>query len=174
MSRLKKVVALGRKVVGMLAVTALIVGNVKFTSLATNLNLSESEDIKIEVMEAKLIEDLDSLGEVGPYTMLADCIIGVSKSSEGMAIDITTGVVGKASVLGVKDVKVQKKTWYGGWTTVAVSDGREAYNRTNMGISLIYTGAEEGATYRITCIHYADVNGYIEGENNSGEFVYSF
>lgn len=175
MGRFKKVVTMGKRVLGMLGAIALIAGNLGFTSVAAvSDDLSMDGDAEVEVMEAVLIEDTDLPGGVMPYTMLADCIITASKCSEGMAIDISTGVVGKASVIGVKDVKVKKKTWYGGWETVAVSDGREAYNRTNMGISLIYKGAEEGATYKITCVHYADVNGYIEHTNDGSEFVYNF
>lgn len=175
MGRFKRVPKMGKRVLGMLAAATLMVGTLGFTSVAAEASdLSMDGDVEVEVMEAVLMEDSDLPSGIAPYTMLADCIITVSKCSEGMAIDISTGVVGKASVLGVKDVKVKKKTWYGGWETVAVSDGRESYNRTNMGISLIYEGAVEGATYKITCVHYADVNGYIEGSNDSGEFVYNF
>ncbi len=173
MKRSKMVVRMGKYVSSILLMVALTVGVSGFSSRAAS-DLSLDEKTEVEVMEATLIEEDDSTGQIFPYTMLADCTIGVSKCSEGMAIDITTGTVGKSSVLGVKDVKVLKKTWYGGWETVAVSEGREAYDRTTMGISLIYKGAVEGATYKITCVHYGNVNGYIEGENDSGEFVYSF
>lgn len=175
MGRLKKVTKVGKRVLGMLAVVALVVGSLDFKSVAAAPDdLSMDGNAEVEVMEAVLIDDSDLPSGIAPYTMLTNCIITASKCSEGMAIDISTGVVGKASVLGVKDVKIKKKTWYGGWETVAVSDGRESYNRTTMGISLIYEGAVEGATYKITCVHYADVNGYIEGSNDSGEFVYNF
>lgn len=166
---------MGKRVLGMLAVVALMVGNLGFTSVAAaSDDLSVDEHVGVEVMEAVLTEAPDLPDGIATYTMLTNCIITASKCSEGMAIDISTGAVGKASVIGVKDVKVKKKTWYGGWETVAVSDGREAYDRTTMGISLIYKGAEEGATYKITCVHYADVNGYIEHTNDGSEFVYNF
>lgn len=118
MGRFEKVSKMGKRVLGMLAAAALIVGNLGFTSVAAvSDDLSMDGDAEVEVMEAVLIEDTDMPGGVMPYTMLADCIITVSKCSEGMAIDISTGTVGESSVLGVKDVKVLKKTWYGGWKT---------------------------------------------------------
>lgn len=76
--------------------------------------------------------------------------------------------------MGVKDIKIQKKTWYGGWTTVAISEGKEVSDRSIMGITILYSNAVKDATYRIKCIHYGDVNGYIEGENDSGEFVFTY
>lgn len=175
MERFKRATGMGKRALGMLAVVALIVGNLGFNSVAAaSDDFSTDGDAEVEIMEAVFIEDPDLPGGIVPYTMLTDCVITASKCSEGMAIDISTGVVGTASVIGIKDVKVKKKTWYGGWETVAVSDGKESYNRTTMGISLIYKGAEEGATYKITCVHYADVNGYIEHTNDGSEFVYNF
>lgn len=175
MGRSKKFPKMGKRVLSILAAVMLIVGNLGFTSMAAVSNdLSMDGDAEVEVMEAVLVDDPDLLGGVMPYTMLTNCIITASKCSEGMAIDISTGTVGESSVLGVKDVKVLKKTWYGGWKTVAVSDGGEVYNRTTMGISLVYKGAEEGATYKITCVHYGNVNGYIEYTNDGSEFVYNF
>ena len=132
------------------------------------------EEDEVEVLYATLIEDIESSSGISPYTMLADCIIGVSCASDGMHIDISTGVVGTGSVLGVKDVKIQKKTWYGGWKTVAVCSGSESYDRGTMGISILYENAEKGATYRISCIHYGDVNGYTEFENVTGEIVFTY
>lgn len=165
-------VRMGKCSISVLVMTALLMGFSGFSSMAATADMALEDEV--EVMEATIIEEPDISAEAVPYTMLVNCIIGVSKCSEGMAIDISTGTVGEASVLGVKDIKVLKKTWYGGWKTVAVSDGGEVYNRTTMGISLVYKGAEEGATYKITCVHYGNVNGYIEGTNDGSEFVYNF
>ncbi len=173
MKRFKKVVRKGKCTLNVLVMVALLIGASGFSSKAASDILMDNATA-VEYMEATIVEEPNLSGEGVPYTMLVNCIIGVSKCSEGMAIDISTETVGKSSVLGVKDVKVLKKTWYGGWETVAVSDGGEVKDRTTMGISLVYKGAVEGATYKITCVHYGNVNGYIEGENDSGEFVYSF
>lgn len=173
----KKVAEIGQNFLSALATATLIVAAVDFTSLAAeDKYLPNYVDAieSVEVLDAVLVEDINlPSGEV-PYTMLSDCTIGVSASSEGMLIDISTGVVGTASVLGVKDIKIQKKTWYGGWTTVAISEGKEVSDRSIMGITILYSNAVKDATYRIKCIHYGDVNGYIEGENDSGEFVFTY
>ena len=172
MRKLRKV---SKRVLSAFMMTTLITGIPNVTTLAAREGMvSDLEESNIvEILHATLIEE-DRLDEILLYTMLADCIITVSGDSDGMHIDITTGVVGTASILGVKDIKVQKKTWYGGWTTVAVSDGKEVKDRSTMGINLLYRNAEKDATYRITCIHYGDVDGYIEGENNSGEIIFTY
>lgn len=160
-----------------LVVAGLIGGTSGFTSMAKDVDTSTvdyEKDIETEILEATLIDTVDSSSEALPYTMLTSCIIGVTGDSDGMHIDISTATVGTASVLGVKDVKIQKKTWYGGWSTVAVSSGGEAHDRSSMGVNILYSNAVKDATYRIKCIHYGDVDGYIEGENDSGEFVFTY
>ncbi len=166
-----------RKILCVMAIVTLIGETTGFTSMAAGVDgLPEKLDVntEVEVLEAKIIEDVDLSAGISPYTMLASCIIGARGASDGLHIDITTGTVGTASVLGVKDVKIYKKTWYGGWDLVAVSSGGESYNRVSMGINILYENAVKDATYKITCIHYGNVNGYIEGENDSGPFVFTY
>lgn len=127
----------------------------------------------VEVIKAKLVEMPEAELHKNTRTMMTQCIISVSCSAAGMQIDMSTGTVGTASVLGIKDVKIMKKVWYG-WKTVAVSDGGEAYGTNIMGVSLLYANAEYDETYRITCVHYADVDGYIEGENDTGSIVFTY
>ena len=176
MKKMRKVVKEGQRLFGVLVMSALIAGGFKFTCLAEEfIPMNGMGDfLGVEVLEAVLIEELDMSSEIMTYTMLADCTIGVRGASDGMHIDISTGTVGKASVLGIKDVKIYKKNWYGGWDLVAVCSGGEAYDRTNMGITILYENAVKDAKYKITCIHYGDVNGYIEGENDSGEFTFTY
>lgn len=155
-----------------LALTAMFLACVPCTEVAAaETNVVDVD--KVEVLEATVYELPGDQINVGLRTMLAQCIISVSSSSEGMLVDITTGATGIASVIGVKDIKIQKKVWYG-WSTVAVSSGGEANDCASMGCSVLYTGAVKGETYRVTCVHYADVDGYEEGENNTGEFVFTY
>lgn len=133
-----------------------------------------ADAVDVEVLEATVVENVVWDSEEVPYTMLAQCIISVSGDEDGMHISILTGSVGIASIIGVKDVRIQKKGWFGSWTTVATSSGGESYDRSQMGIDILYANAEKGATYRILCIHYADVDGYFEGEGDSGEFVFTY
>lgn len=177
MRKMKGMVKKVQKILGMLAMAMLFVETLGFTSMAAGIYdvpKQCNENSEVEVLEATVVENVDMSSDISTYTMLASCIIGVSGDSDGMHIDISTGTVGKASVLGVKDVKIYKKTWYGGWDLVAVSSGGESYDRSTMGINILYDHAVKDATYKITCIHYGDVNGYIEGENDSGEFVFTY
>lgn len=166
-----------KRILSILVTAVLFLGASSFTSIAQEMDIPENtgkEIHDVEVLEATVVEDLDLSSGVSPYTMLVDCIIGVGGDSKGMHIDISTGVVGTASVIGVKDIKIFKKTWYGGWDLVATSSGGESYNRSVTGVTILYANAVKGATYKITCVHYGNVDGYIEGTNDSGEFVYDF
>nr|WP_296487793.1 hypothetical protein [uncultured Acetatifactor sp.] len=174
---MRKVKKVGQRFLSVLVTVLLSVEISGFISMAAETGALENsleQYQEVAVLEAIVVEDMDVSSEIDPYTMLASCIISVGEESDGMHIGISTGTVGTASVLGVKDVKIWKKTWYGGWDLVATSKGGESYNRSNMGVSIVYPGAVKGATYKITCVHYGNVNGYTEGENDSGEFVYDF
>lgn len=177
MGKMKKVLKRMKKILGIMVIAVILTETLGFVSVAAETdNMLEqlSEITEVEVLEATVIEDYDWSSDINPYTMLTDCTIGVSGASDGMYIDISTGSVGRASVLGVKDVKIYKKTWYGGWDYVAYSSGGESYNRTTMGINILYENAVKDATYKITCVHYGNVDGYTEGSNDSGAFVYTY
>ena len=161
-----------QKILGALAIAVLLIVDSGFISLAADTN-PITDVIEVEILEAKIMEEVDWPSDIIPYTMLSDCTIGVTCNSEGMHIGISTGAVGTASVVGVKDVKIWKKV-SGSWSLVATSSGGESYNRSTCAISILYSNAVKGATYKITCVHYGDVNGYIEGENDSGEFVFTY
>lgn len=177
MGKMKKVVKMMQKISSVLVMAVFlgeIFGFVSMAAESSGLPMQCEEEIEIEVLEAIVKDYGDVSSDISPYTMLASCIIGVSGDSDGMHVDISTGTVGTASVLGVKDIKIYKKTWYGGWDLVAVCSGGESYNRVSMGLSFLYENAVKDAKYKITCIHYGDVNGYIEGENDSGEFTFTY
>lgn len=180
MRKMKKVL---KRALGSMVVVALLVSNVSFVSLAAEFATAEGASTEtslvndgpdIEILDAQIVESEEGDSDIVPYTMLTRCQISVSRESGGMRIEITTGCVGTASVIGVKDVKIQKKTWYGGWDTVATCSGAELQDRTSIAVSILYENAVEGATYKITCVHYADVDGYIESDNDSGSFKYNF
>lgn len=128
-----------------------------------------SLDQKVEVLEAE-VTVLETAAPV-TRTMISSRFIDVGTDSQGMVITITTAVTKKASVVGVKDVKIYKKVWYG-WKEVATSDGGEALDCVSMNVKIHYTNAEIGETYKITCVHYGDVDGYTEEPGDSGSFKY--
>lgn len=183
MKRTKKMMKVAQRILGALVIMSLCMGassldvsaaeNVDTEDMAEIYLYQTEDDEKVEVLEAQLI-DVEEGSEIVPYTMMTQCTIAVSKGSDGMKIDISTCSVGTSSVIGVKNIKVQKKNWLGLWTTVATCSGAEVYNSSSFGMTTTYTGAEEGATYRILCTHYANVDGYTEGDNDSGSFKYNF
>lgn len=110
-------------------------------------------------------------------TAFSGCTIGVMYRSTGMLIEIRTGVTQKSPVVGVKDIEVYQKVWYG-WKKVAYSGGGEGYETTGVVCSMTFEGAEVGETYRIDCVHYAnmregDVVEYKEAAASSGSFTYT-
>lgn len=127
----------------------------------------------IDVVVTNSNSQLDLWG-AQPLTTLFDCeIIMAFKMDEGLCISFTTVCAGTASVIGVKDIKIQQKMWYG-WKTVATSDGAESYNCSLFGADLTYPEAIKDRTYRVICTHYADVDGYEEVVNDTGAFKFTY
>lgn len=145
----------------------------EFVSQAAGTSAAE-EQAEVKVLDAMILEEVEWNPEIAPRTMLVDCMINVGRKSDGMHIDVIVGTVGTASVLGVKDIKIWKKNSRGKWDLVATSNGGESYNSCMSGVTIRYADAVVGATYKITCVHYGDVNGMEEYSNDSGEFVYNF
>ena len=118
-------------------------------------------------------QEYDSFG-VQPVTTLVNCqIIMAFSADEGLVMTFTTSCVGLAKVIGVKDIKVQQKMWYG-WKTVLVSDGAESVDRASFGANLTYADAIKDKTYRVICTHYADYDGYEEAVNDTGAFKFTY
>ena len=89
----------------------------------------------------------------------------------GLEMTFSTSSFKESSVIGVKDIKVQQKMWYG-WKTVMTSDGAENYNEDIFMGELTYPDAVNGKTYRVTCVHYANYDVYEEVENDTGAFKF--
>ena len=97
----------------------------------------------------------------------------VDKMDEGLCMTFTTSCIGAAKVIGVKDIKVQQKMWYG-WKTVLTSDGAESYDSAIFAADLKYADAIKDRTYRVICTHYADLDGYEEAVNDTGAFKFTY
>lgn len=128
-----------------------------------------SLDQRVEVLEA----EVSVLGTDAPVTrtMITNDAIVFGTDSQGMVITIVTATSQKASVIGVKDVKIYKKVWYG-WKEVATSSGGEALDCVSMCVTIHYNNAEKGETYKVICVHYGDVDGYDEYEHESSGYKY--
>ncbi|MBQ2804138.1 MAG: hypothetical protein IJF07_09605 [Lachnospiraceae bacterium] len=138
---------------------------------AEESNMTES----VEYLETVATTSASSAQAVNSSirTMLVNCLMNIVCDSDGMLIEMNTDTVSQASVIGVKDIKIEKKVWYG-WKTVAVADGAEDTNTNSFLCHVVYANAEVGETYRVTCTHYADVDGYTEAVHQSGEFVFTY
>ena len=133
-----------------------------------------TEDATIEVTVTNKTPEYNLLGVIRPQTTMFDCeIILAFKMDEGLCMTFTTSCAGTASVIGVKDIKVQQKMWYG-WKTVLTSDGAENYNEPIFAAGLKYPDAIKDRTYRVICTHYADVDGYEEVVNDTGAFKFTY
>ncbi len=142
----------------------------------------ESQSIvsDVEAMETR-IEKLpegyfDYLKKV--RAVLTECRIIIDFESSGMGISIFTGTTDECPEVGVKDIKIEQKVWYG-WKLVAYADGASFKDTDGMAVGVTYTGAEKGKTYRVSCVHYADltydgVTKYTEGTSNTGAFVFTY
>ena len=125
-----------------------------------------------EVLEA-IIEEYQSDSEVAPITSFGNATISVTRGDRGMVVCIITAANGTASIIGVKDIKIKHKVWWG-WDTVATSSGGYMNNSGGMSCTVYYPGAIQGDTYKISCVHYADVDGYRELPSETTDFIYNF
>lgn len=134
-------------------------------------------DEKIVFLQGELAENISlEQGDVNENlraTTFINAGVAISCSSEGLLLEFVTSTNKEASTIGVKDIVIQKKVWYG-WSTVAVAaDGGE--KNTSMSVyRVLYRDAVKGTTYRVTCNHYADVDGYRELADDTGEFVFTY
>ncbi len=99
--------------------------------------------------------------------------LGVTPRSDEILIEVGTSTNFVAKKIGVKDLFVQEKVWYG-WKTIAQAADYDE-NTSSFGGQVHCTNAEKGKTYRVVCTHYAiDSNGAERTlANESEEFVYN-
>lgn len=89
---------------------------------------------------------------------LANCSIGVSVEPSGVIGSIKTGSTVMASEIGIKNITVDKYV-NGAWTTVASHPGGSKKNDNAYVVEVTTSSAQKGVEYRITCTHYAVLNG---------------
>lgn len=124
-----------------------------------------AEESPIVELEAEVIPLFNSASNAGielRSTTFIDTSISIAYNAEGMHVSIYTDLNGVGSVVGAKDIKVQKKGLFGSWTTVATVEGGEVTNASGCIIRFIYLEPELGETYRVTCTHYGNVDEYRE------------
>lgn len=157
-----------------LVLSALLLVNAPLLEASAAEYGAESGEEIVE-LDATIIDKVSDTSAINPNvrTFLVNCFLNIYSSSDGMLVEMSTDTTKVASVIGVKDIKIQKKVWYG-WKTVATSSGAESKNTNTIALSVLYEDAEYGETYRVSCVHYGDVDGYTEVKNqiDSFEFIY--
>lgn len=90
--------------------------------------------------------------------MLTGCTIGVSVNANGVRGSIKTGSTVQASEIGIKDIKVEKYV-DGTWTLVGSHPGGSIKNDNACVMDVSTSSAQKGVLYRISCTHYAILEG---------------
>lgn len=151
------------------ALAAMLIAILAMPTYSLRVHAEENELSKVDVVVTN--KEIGDKSTVQPLTTMFDCEIIMAFTMEGLEMTFTTLCVDVASVIGVKDIKVQQKMWYG-WKTVFTSSGAENQNEDIFATELTYPDAVNGKTYRVICTHYADYDGYEEVENDTGAFKF--
>lgn len=99
--------------------------------------------------------------------------LNVTPRTSDILIDVSTTCSFIASKVGVREVYVQEKVWYG-WKTIAQAADYNTNSNVFSGETSC-TNAVKGKTYRVLCTHYAIESNGTEHtvSNQSEEFVYN-
>lgn len=103
------------------------------------------------------IYDIPDIGGAKAAT-LTGCTIGISVSANGVRGSITTGSTVQASEIGMKNVKVEKNEG-NGWEQVGNTMSAHNTNNNTCVVEVTTSSAKKGVQYRITCTHYAILEG---------------
>lgn len=96
---------------------------------------------------------------------LTGCTIGISVNASGVKGSITTGSTVTASKIGAENIKVEKYV-DGQWTLVGSHSGDYTTNSNSHGMNVYTSSAQPNIYYRISCTHYAYLNGVRHELNN--------
>ncbi|MDR2044855.1 MAG: hypothetical protein LBQ15_10955 [Clostridium sp.] len=108
-------------------------------------------------------------------TYFTNCNVSLAKHVQGgFVVKAITQTVGTASVVGTKNLVIERSYWYG-WATVATdSAGSYTTNATSYTADYWYLPAVDGATYRASVTHYTHIYGYTEElPQTTASYVYN-
>lgn len=97
--------------------------------------------------------------------ILTGCTVAITVDASGVQGSITTGSTVTASKIGVENVKVEKYV-DGKWTLVGSSSGGYTTNSNSYAANVSTSSAQPNVYYRISCTHYAYLNGVRHELNN--------
>lgn len=164
-----------KKVTRVLGMAFALVLFVNGTTLEANATEVQSVESEVENLDTAIIDIVNEGQQTNSQTrtFLSNCSIMVRNNSAGMLVEFMTNATQTASSIGVKDIKIQQRVWYG-WKTVATASGAESYNTASFGCAVLYSNAQVGETYRISCVHYGTVDTYTEVDNETEGIVFTY
>lgn len=142
--------------------------------LMGNTTIMASENAVVELPENKIeiIPDIGASVESRSNPSLSGCTLGIGVADNGVSLTFITRATQTANEIGVKDIVLQEKTWYG-WKDISINSYCSYNSDTYVG-EIVYTGAEKGKTYRANCTHYAKFgNTEIVLSNTTDTLVYN-
>lgn len=90
--------------------------------------------------------------------MLSGCSIGISVNAEGVRGSIVTGSTVIASEIGIENIRVEKYV-NGKWELVGTHPGGYEKNDDVCAMNVRTYSADKGVEYRMSCTHYAILEG---------------
>lgn len=153
------------KFLASLFLSCLLVGSITITA-------SESDFIEIPQRKVEVIQNNTDSVELMSNPTLSGCTLGIGVASNGVSVSFVTRASEAADEIGVKNVVLQEKTWYG-WKDIPISN-HSINNSDYYAGEVVYTNAVEGKTYRVYCTHYAKYGSTeLTLYNESNNFVYN-
>lgn len=120
------------------------------------LTISEYRELTGDKIGHGIFDIPDNRGEKA--ATLTGCTIGISVSSNGVVGSITTGSTVTASKIGIENIRVEKYV-NGNWELVGTHSGGYTTNNDDYLMTVSTSSAQKGVQYRISCTHYAILNG---------------
>lgn len=139
-----------------------------------NLSIYAAENPFVELPQSKIEVIPEIENSVTPLSnpSLTACNLGIGIASNGLQITFVTSASETATEIGVKDVVLQEKVWYG-WKNIPANNYC-TYNSDIYTGSVVYTAATKGTTYRVKCTHYAKFgSNELTLSTTSSELVYN-
>ena len=139
-----------------------------------NLCVFAAEDAFVEIPqnEVDVVPVTNDFIDAVSNPSLTACNLGIGIADNGLLITFDTTTTHVADEIGVKNVVLQEKTWYG-WKDIPVSNYCKYNSDYYMG-DIVYTLATKGTTYRVKCTHYAKFGSTeLTLDNTSSELVYN-
>lgn len=96
---------------------------------------------------------------------LANCSLSISVNANGVRSSIRTGSTVQASEIGISNIRIEKYV-NGSWVLVGTNSGGSVKNDNVCAMDVYTTSAEKGVQYRISCTHYAILEGVRHEINN--------